>query len=192
MLHEAFYNNNTMMEEETTSTSGSEQESEAAACAFLESFVSTVLTLEKSSSHPENRMIRKLAHSTQRILEGLKEATKIKVDDTSAMSSFEKMPLARRGWINQCHFAIAKLLFHAMSIDVLTTSSDINLLRMLVFSLLGRLERGNESMAAVLFSQDVLFQPNSNMLQQDDNDDSNTNNSSPIFSMFLGELLWVR
>jgi hypothetical protein len=177
-----------------------EQETEAAACAFLESFGSMVLTLEKSSSHPENRMIRELArsvvtHATQRILEGLKEATTTMMDASSKsvmmmmmMSSIdETMPLARRGWINQCHFAIAKLLFHAMSINVLTTSSDIHLVRMLVFSLLGRLERGNESMAAVLFSQDVLFQSNTNPLQED-GDHSNTIQSSPISSMFLGEL----
>jgi hypothetical protein len=57
---------------------------------------------------------------------------------------------------------------------------------MMVFSLLGRLERGSESMAAVLFSQDVLFQANSDPLQQEA--PNHHHSSSPISSMFLGEL----
>ena len=176
--------------EGTTSTAEpTEYESEASACAFLESFVSIVLTLDKFSSHPENRMVRELAksvvkHSTQRILEGMKEATKTG-DAPEKSSEFDKMPLARRGWINQCHFAIAKLLFHAMSTNLLIESSDVRLVRELVFSLVGRLERGDEAVAAVLFSQDVIFQPNRNPLHEVEDP---TDTSSPLSSMFLGEL----
>ena len=159
---------------------------EAASSAFLQSFVSILLTMEKSRAHAENSMVRELARSvvnkfTERILEGLREATKLQVK--KPLSSSRTVPLAERGWINQCHFAVSKLLFHALSTNIIHSSSDIDLLRMLVFSLLGRLQRGDESMAAVLFSQDTLFQPSCGPLQDD-----TMPSSSPISSMFLGEL----
>jgi hypothetical protein len=65
-----------------------------------------LLTLEKSSSHPENRMIRELArlvvtHSTQRIPEGMNEATKqIRMDASPVMMLSSRiettMPLVAR------------------------------------------------------------------------------------------------
>jgi len=60
---------------------------------------------------------------------------------------------------------------------------------MLVFSLLGNLERGQESVAAVLFSQDILFMPSGNPLFQTYKymDDS-ASGSSPISTLFLGEI----
>jgi hypothetical protein len=156
---------------------------EAAACAFLESCSSLLLTLE-TSSHG-NRMVRELSRSvvkrfSERILQGLSTTTSERA--STAVFEPKEMPLAQRGWINQSHFAVSKFLFHCMSTGVLAASPDVHLVRMLVFSLVGRLERGNEAMAAVLFSQDGLFEPNSNPLKGDDS------NSSPISSMFLGEL----
>jgi hypothetical protein len=162
--------------------------SEASHCAYLESLSSMIVTIETSTSQQGNSMVRGLTKSvvgqfTERILEGLKSAKKQeKATSTEALSS-TGVPSAQRGWVNQCHFTIAKFLAYALATEVITSSADISLVRMFVFSLLGRLERGNESMAAVLFSIDSLFQSNSNPL-----DEQTAPTASPISSMFLGEL----
>ena len=152
---------------------------EAAACTFLVSFASLLLTLEKSGHSEKNRLVSELAravvtHFTERVLNGLKLALSKGKEDK------KKLSLARQGWINQCHFALAKVLFHSITLGILATKSEINEVRMLVFSLLGDLQHGNESIAAVLFSQDVLYSQNA--LQQSSKIDS------PISSLFLGEL----
>jgi hypothetical protein len=163
--------------------------SEASCCAYLESIASMIMTIEKSASQQGNIMVRGLTKSvvgqfTERILQGLKSAKEQEMASSTEALSSKGVPSAQRGWINQCHFTIAKFLAHALATEVVITSSaDISLVRMFVFSLLGRLERGNESMAAVLFSIDSLFQPNSNPL-----DEQTVPAASPISSMFLGEL----
>ena len=90
--------------------------------------------------------------------------------------------------INDCHFAIAKLCFHCLSTGDLQVSSDLQLVRMFVFNLMGRLQRGNESMAAVLFSQDVLYQANGNPLERSVDLNGTSPIASPIPTLFLGEL----
>jgi hypothetical protein len=129
-----------------------------------------------------------MTHLMERLLEGLKLSTTTRKMTTS-LSSFRDLSLARRGWINQCHFGVAKFFYHALSTGLLTSSADSHLVRMLVFLLLGRLEQGGESMAAVLFSQDVLFQANSDpLLQQQEAAPNSNSSSSQISSMFLGKV----
>lgn len=157
---------------------------EAAASAFLTSFASLLLTLESSSSKQKNILVSQLtravvAHFVERILFGLRL---LEGPKGSEFKQDSKISLPRQGWTNQCSFAVAKLLCHAHTIGVVTTASDINLARLLVFSLLGNLERGNESIAVVLFSQDFLFTPIGNPLQ------GAFSGSSALSSMFLGEL----
>eukprot|EP00980_Cylindrotheca_fusiformis_P002840 scaffold672_cov126-Cylindrotheca_fusiformis.AAC.41 len=160
---------------------------EAAACAFLTSFASLLLTLESSLSRSKekNIIVAKLTravtiHFVERILGGLKLATAAMGAEGGKGES--KMTRPRQGWINQCSFAIAKLLCHVHATGGLSSTSDVNLVRLLVFSLLGKLERGNESIAVVLFSQDLLFLPVGNPVQE------SLLHSSPVSSMFLGEL----
>jgi hypothetical protein len=157
---------------------------EAAACAFLASSASFLVTLDTSRTQQSNRMVSQLTravvtHFTERILSGLKSMADFSREVEELNS------LAKQGWINQCNFALAKLLFHAFSVDLLTSSSDMNLVKQFVFSLLGSLDRGNESIAAVLFSQDILFTPNGSPLHEEYGANSS---SSPISSMFLGEI----
>jgi hypothetical protein len=159
--------------------------SEASCCAYLESIASMIVTIEKSTSQKGNSMVRGLTKTvvgrfTEHILQGLKSAKEQEMASSTETISSKGVPSAQRGWVNQCHFTIAKFLAHSLATEVITSSADICLVRMFVFSLLGRLERGNESMAAVLFSIDSLFQPNSNPLDEQ--------TASPISSMFLGEL----
>jgi hypothetical protein len=154
-------------------------EFEAAAGAFLRGYLSLVASI----SSPSNGSLpitpgrfRNLQKSViQRIFEGLKTA--LETSHSQLVGSKDDQNMARRGWFNQCHFAVSKFLLHAMSTDLITISSDLSLLRTLVFSLLARLSRGDESIAAVLFSSDAVFQTS-----------VSPRVSSPISSLFLGEL----
>lgn len=168
---------------------------EAAASAFLEAFVQLLLSLATSPNTTGNRMVLELTrsvskHVLERILQGLRDASH-QAPQTSSMSS-RPAPLAQRGWINQCHFAAFKVFSHCLAIGEIQSSSDLHLIRMMVFNVLGRLERGNEAIAAVLFSQDVLFQAKGNPLDMGDESDNlpaGVNSaSSPISSLFLSEL----
>lgn len=152
---------------------------QAAASAYLSSFANTLVAMDMSRGSQKNRMVQQLAkavvkHFVERIIEGCKR--------TKILPRNEKVSLPRQGWMNQCYFSIAKLLFHAHTTGVLTASSDISQARIFVFSLLGHLDRGNEAVAAVLFSQDIFFMPNGSPLY-----DPSTG-SSPISTMFLGEI----
>ncbi|CAJ1950796.1 unnamed protein product [Cylindrotheca closterium] len=157
---------------------------EAAASAFLSSFANTLVEMDMSRTSQKNRMVQQLTkavvkHFVERIIEGCKRTRILSGNEKGDLSTWA---LPRQGWMNQCYFAVAKLLFHAYSIGVLTSSSDINQARMLVFFLLANLERGQEAVAAVLFSQDVLFMPSGNPLHD------SSSGSSPISTLFLGEI----
>jgi len=157
---------------------------EAAASAFLLSFANTLVEMDMSRSSQKNRMVQQLTkavvkHFVERIIEGCKRTKLLSGNENSDLPT---PALPRQGWMNQCDFAVAKLLFHAHSVGVLTSSSDINQARMFAFFLLGNLERGQEAVAAVLFSQDVLFMPSGNPLHD------SASGSSPISSLFLGEI----
>ena len=136
-------------------------ELEASTCAFLDSTVSALLTLENvGTQHEEIRDRARFAVEKflAIILDGMRGATLLPLQaEQYGGGSIDDPPCAQQGWINQCLFAVSKLLFHGMSVGILNSSEDVSLVRMLVFSLLGRLQIGNESMAAVLYSQDVLF-----------------------------------
>lgn len=161
-------------------------ELEAAACAFLQGFVSIALTIARWNSPIITPFVNELRCSlldkaTARILGGFRVTLESPVSNTVIVDSIS---LPREGWVNQSHFAVAKLLLHTLFTNGVASSSDLALVRMMVFSLVGRLRRGDESMAAVLFSSDVLFQTSGNPLHED----NLKIGSSPVSSMFLGEL----
>ena len=67
---------------------------------------------------------------------------------------------ARRGWFNRACFAVVELLAAASNSGVLPGnggSVTTRVLRKLQFAVIGRLERGDEAMAAILFGQDSSF-----------------------------------
>jgi hypothetical protein len=173
-------------------------EREAAACALLESIVSLLVTLEKTrmgalpvdgdSCQAQDSAKIVVTRFLTLLLDGIQEATSMTANHAERDGKLQRrsLSLAQRGWINQCHFGVSKFFFHCMSLGILVSSSDIGLVRLLVFSLLGRLERGSEAMAAVLFSQDRLFQGNMNSVLQED--DTSPYAASPVSSMLLGEL----
>jgi hypothetical protein len=173
-------------------------EREAAACAFLEAIVSLLVTLEKTRmsallADGDSRQVQDSAKMVVTrfltlLLDGIQESTSMTANQAECDGKLPRrsLSLAQRGWINQCHFAVSKFLFHCMSLGILVSSSDVGLVRLLVFSLLGRLERGSEAMAAVLCSQDRLFQGNMNSVLHED--DTSTYAASPVSSMLLGEL----
>jgi RPAP1-like, N-terminal len=161
-------------------------ELEAAACAFLQGCMSIALTIGRWNGPAISSSVHELRYSvvnevTSTILRGLKATLDPPVSKTV---DCESTRLAREGWINQCQFSVAKFWFHSVSTNVVASSSDVTLMRSMVFSLIGRLRRGDESIAANLFSSDMLFQLSGNPLQEE----SRSVGSSPISSMFLGEL----
>jgi len=149
-----------------------------------------LVLLRSRSSNPHIEEIKQSFHRmvVEKVITGLKSALETPIVDTSSAHASKQsgsLGSARARWINQCQFSVAKFCFHSISVGLITTSSDISAVRGLVFALLGRLQRGDESIAAVLFSSDILFQTSGNPVQQ--NDDALAS-ASPISSMFLGEI----
>jgi hypothetical protein len=169
---------------------------EASAASFLDAFVQLLLSLSTDPRMSNNRMVQELARSVSKrflhcILSRLRESVRQENINSVALKGRRDVSLARLGWINQSHFAVSKLISHCHVIGETFASEDIHLVRMLAFNLLGRLQRGNESMAAVVLSQDFLFQATGNPLDDDENINpinEFASTSSPISSMFLGEL----
>mmetsp|Transcript_21093 Transcript_21093/g.23613 ORF Transcript_21093/g.23613 Transcript_21093/m.23613 type:complete len:1291 (+) Transcript_21093:89-3961(+) len=160
---------------------------EAAASGFMHGYFSIALLLLRSKvSNPRMEDIKCSLHKdiTRIVIEGLKSALESQASHvTSTKSKYRNS--AREGWIIQSHFAIVKFCFYSMSMGLIRSSSHISLVRSMVFSLLGRLQKGNESIAAVLYSSDALFQTSGTPVEEDNR---SAESSSPISSMFLGEV----
>ena len=181
---------------------------EAAACAFIHGYFSVALVLLRLNhpTCPDIEGIKRSLHNNivRTIIVGLEStfvasqaghrANNVPADGNVNCKYTHSRNSAREGWIIQSHFAIAKFCFHSMSIGLIRSSSDMSLVRSMVFALLGRLQKGNESIAAVLYSSDVLFQTSGNPVHQSDDTASSSSTraeeelSSPISSMFLGEI----
>lgn len=180
---------------ESSLDDGTMVKTEASACAFINAYFSITLVLLRSKA--PNRHIEDIKRSFHRkivemIIMGLKSASETPAAESAGNDYSEKSPSslssARVRWINQSQFAVAKLCFHSISMGLIKTSSEISLVRGLVFSLLGRLQKGNESIAAVLFSSDILFQTSGNPIQNEDAALTASSLPSPISSMFLAEI----
>ena len=181
--------------EETLLQSESTMKAEAAACTFINAYFSIALVvLRSATANPRLENVKKSFHKmiVDKMIMGLIESMNHPITQSSSNLDRSKAPgslySARVKWINQCHFSVAKFCFHSISMGLITTSSEISVVRGLVFALLGRLQKGDESIAAVLFSSDILFQTSGNPLQNDDVTLAITSSSSPISSMFLGEI----
>jgi len=178
--------------EKASSDTDTSIRSEAAASGFLNAYFSIALVLLRSTV-PNRRLkdIKRTLHEkiVGMIFEGLNFVmdTSVAIGTSNDVSS-SSMSSAREGWINQCYFAVAKFCFHSMSMGLAGSSSDLTLTRSLVFSLLGRLQKGNEAVAAVVFSSDILFQTCGDPALDDDVASTKLSTSSPISSMFLGEI----
>ena len=168
---------------------------EGSASAFINAYFSIALVLLRSNS-PNHRLqdIKRSFHKkiVNKIMMGLR--SQLETPDVEGLNNlhssrvFGSLSSTRVRWINQCQFSVAKFCFHSISIGLITTSSEISVVRELVFALLGRLQKGDESIAAVLFSSDILFQTSGNPVQDEDVALATASSSSPISSMFLGEI----
>lgn len=167
---------------------------EASACSFIEAFVTPLMNISIAPCLNGNRMVSELSrsvakHALARIFQHAQLAGPVSTESIENESAEQKGGLAQRGWRNQYRFAVAKFMFHCMSIGELQSSSDLHIARVLVFDLMGRLELGNESNAAILLSQDVLFQATGNPLNHVAQTGEDGNRlMSPVSSMFLAEL----
>ncbi len=165
---------------------------EASASAFINAYFSIALVILRSRSpNPDIEDMKRSFHRliVDKVIIGLKSALATSGVDSSSRDDLElpfSLGSARARWTNQCQFSVAKFCFHSISVGLVSTSSEISAVRGLVFALLGRLRKGDESIAAVLFSSDILFQTSGNPVQN--NSDAAASSSSPISSMFLGEI----
>jgi hypothetical protein len=165
---------------------GDSNKLEAAACSFIGSVASFLLMMEQHYVQDGEASMMMIKEQSKLIVTRFLDRISVMAVRPGEIPQQAQQRLARIGWINQCHFSISKLYFHAVSSGVLTAMSHLDTLRAFAFGTLGRLQRGDESIAAVLYSQDVLFQSHGNPLS--DPDDDNSPSSSPISTMFLGEL----
>ena len=128
---------------------------EAAACSFVCSFVSLqqFLLLESRNESAFQESIGFVVGQFNSI--AAECIAKSKNENSPEVSS--ALPTkARRGWLNRACFAVVELLA-AASNSGNGGSVTTKVLRKLQFALLGRLERGDEAMAAILFGQDTSF-----------------------------------
>lgn len=162
---------------------------EAAAASFLVAFVQLLLAIATYRRMTNNRMIQEMARSVSKNFK--KRILSVSAPTEDLMGANTPLSLAQLGWINQSHFAVCKVMAHCHTIGIPWTSAEIQRTRQLAFSLMGRLQKGDESIAAVLWSQDFLFRTTTTPIEADEytaRTNATTAEASPISSMFLGEL----
>ena len=118
---------------------------EAAASCFLSeliTFVTTLDSLEYRSADPNFSLV---VATLRRLLKAKLFGCRIE--------HFESEVDFTHGWIKQCHFVVSKFLLSEGGLS----DDDRTLLRLFVINLIGRLDLGDESKAAILFSSDFLF-----------------------------------
>jgi len=135
---------------------------EASACAFLCSFVSLQHFLLLESKNYSHEDAGSLNFVIDRLACDVSESLAKGPQSTNALKERQLNTTARRGWLNRAGFAVVELLTASMNIGLLASKGtdyvNASVLRKLQFALLGRLERGDEAMAVILFSQDSSFQ----------------------------------
>ena len=155
---------------------------EATACAFIDALSSLLYTMSISEC-------RQLAEGQAKVvltailskfkaifMKWMNEPTTASI----TIDSHPKFERARRGWLNATNFHVSIFaLTHLHISDSCADTTELELIRSHAFSLIGRLQLGEEAFASMLFSIDGLFRTN---------DESRSIDASPLSSFFMQEL----
>ena len=130
---------------------------EASACSLLLAFVSLLSNIVNNESIFDDGQ-----GTAEEIRDALSIASDFKLMVSSSLRTISHFPpteapsLARAGWIDAAQYAVVKFLSSTKEIAP-NDGFELQQLRVMAYALLGRLQVGDEAMAAVLLSQDVLF-----------------------------------
>lgn len=143
---------------------------DAAVFCYLDSIFRLTTTIYDYHNNRNNDF--PIENGMEQLVECLwQDITKCLGATASDRTKFEPVEAAAKGWWTQ---------FQADMVEFLakTQTSALNLARPMAFSLMGRIDLGDESLAATIFSHDILFKPQSDR----------TKSPSPISTMFIREL----
>ena len=135
---------------------------EATLCALLESLLASVMALVDRVSGSRSRSVDEGAQNTEEHLTSLtaklcdnliENVQRFQAGGLPVSTPAANMQLARvrRDWFNRCHSAVFKFLANARLPDHHCIVQAIGC------AVVGRLERGDEALAATLLSNDALF-----------------------------------
>jgi hypothetical protein len=152
------------------------EEEEACACTFLVEYLKLLESLRERfdvdiDSTETGRNLRLLLERITRLLEDKYLFARLRGEVSEDGAESKKYYRQRRAWLNRCHSGIVKFL-------AAQHSTRYNL-TVLACTIIGRLENGDEALAANLLSHDSLF---SSKEQQ------STSAVSPISTMMVREL----
>lgn len=147
---------------------------EASACACLESFASLLAVVLRLKS--------KMLSSGGLVDSSLTQFLRIVQDwmqsDFNVSPSRDNLT-SRRGWLNKTFFAMCNCLVMSVTDYISDTAGHLlERVRSFAFALLARLESGEEAIAAVLFSSDILFRSDFSLVKEE----------SPLSTFFMREL----
>jgi len=164
---------------------------EASACGFLCSFLSLqhclLMDVVQADTSIESSEIKQTYLDTVSRVATLVADILIRTHDLSGSKGAKLPPAPRRGWLNRACFAIVELFNAAKEFNLFPAGESIShsdLVRKLNFLLLGRLERGDEAMALIIFSQEFQVKSLQTLTPQQEQ-----TNSSVLSSMFFREML---
>lgn len=139
---------------------------EAACCAFIEAFFSSVSMLKAKiydASHSAQEVEADLGENTgmeSLVAKACAHSTEY-INKAAFSPHIDCFPKSRILWTNKAHLSL--LHFHTMAIKILLLSSKITLkpplksMQSFSFSLIGKLQRGEEAKAVQLLNQDMFF-----------------------------------
>lgn len=154
---------------------------EAVASAFIDALASLLPTLSRAiaeSVQGSEEQTRDLAAShfssfKTEFVDWINQATL-----TPTANAHVSIPTSQRGWLNMMNFHISRFLIPDMPPEFDAEKMDVATIRSHAFSLIGRLQRGEEALAAVLCKSDILFRT----------DFDTRSTVSPLSSFLLSEL----
>jgi hypothetical protein len=130
------------------------EEEEACACTFLVEYLKLLESLRERfdvdiNSTETGRNLRLLLERITRLLEDKFLFARLRGEVSEDGAESKKYNRQRRAWLNRCHSGIVKFL--------VTQHSTLSELSGLACTIIGRLENGDEALAANLLSHDCLF-----------------------------------
>jgi len=130
---------------------------EASACSLLVAFVSLLSNIVNNESiFDDGQGTAKETRDALSIASDFNLMVSFSLRTISHFPPPEAPSLARAGWIDAAQYSIVKLLCSAKQIAP-NDGFELQQVRAMAYALLGRLQVGDEAMAAVLLSQDILF-----------------------------------
>jgi len=174
---------------------------EATACALVKDCLSLLLFCRDNSNYHGDidddvqTLISSLTTELREIilesLQAKKKNTKLSTVGTEEFSEskdtdkYSSTHYARMRWLNGAHFALCKFLLSSFPSSLSCDGFSLNasICKAFGYSLLGRLQRGDEAKAAIILSQDILFD-----LRDQHSPVTTESVESPIQSTLLREL----